>query len=107
MFVSASHTHMHAHTLICVCTIVPSVCAEAAESVQIRAPLGFARSRDTVPDTVDGRGSLSLPIQLNYTIWQYGVLSPHLYGGNVYRPSHGSSYPSETNATRGAKTTLS
>lgn len=52
---------MHAHTLICVCTIVPSVCAEAAESVQIRARLGFARSRDTVPDTVDGRGSLSLP----------------------------------------------
>lgn len=61
---------MHAHTLICVCTIVPSVCAEAAESVQIRARLGFARSRDTVPDTVDGRGSLSLPPQLNYTIWQ-------------------------------------
>lgn len=100
--------HTHTPLLICVCTIVPSVCAEAAESVQIRARLGFACCRDTEPDTVDVRGSLPPPPQPSTELHHMAdrVLSPHFYGGDIERTSRCSSYSSETDPARTAMRTL-
>lgn len=67
-----AHTHTHTPFLICVCTIVPSVCTEPAESVKIRARLG-----PEILNLIEGvRGRI--PPQLNYTIWHI-VCSYHSF----------------------------
>lgn len=65
-------TRAHPSFLICVCTIVPNVCTEPAESVKIRARLGLE-----ILSLIEGvRGRI--PPQLNYTIW-HTVSSYHSF----------------------------